>query len=84
MNSYANKQPLLKLDGVAMKYGSGERAVNALVGIDLEVFSGELVAVMGTSGSGKSTMLNIAGWLVKPTSGEVMIGARWLSQLKAG
>ena len=45
--------PLLRLDGVAMHYGKGEASVTALSGIDLEVSVGELVAVMGASGSGK-------------------------------
>jgi putative ABC transport system ATP-binding protein len=44
-----------------MHYGKGETAVTALAGVDLTVHAGELVAVMGASGSGKSTMLTIAG-----------------------
>jgi putative ABC transport system ATP-binding protein len=74
---------LLRLDGVAMQYGSGETAVTALAGIDLVVHRGELVAVMGASGSGKSTLLTVAGGLTPPTSGEVIVEGHWLSQLTA-
>lgn len=72
---------LLRLDGVSMQYGRGETAVTALSGIDLTVMRGELVAVMGASGSGKSSLLTIAGGLAKPTSGEVIVEGQWLSQL---
>ena len=64
---------LLRLDGVAMHYGTGETSVTALAGIDLKVSRGELIAIMGASGSGKSTLFTIAGGLTKPTSGEVII-----------
>jgi putative ABC transport system ATP-binding protein len=72
---------LLRLDGVAVQYGSGETSVTALAGVDLVVNRGELVAVMGASGSGKSTLLTVAGGLVPPTSGEVIVEGHWLSQL---
>jgi putative ABC transport system ATP-binding protein len=58
-----NEELLLQLDGISMHYGKGETAVTALAGVDLTVHAGELVAVMGASGSGKSTMLTIAGGL---------------------
>ncbi|RKR74530.1 putative ABC transport system ATP-binding protein [Frondihabitans australicus] len=74
---------LLVLDGVSMQYGRGETAVTALSGVDLTVSRGELVAVMGASGSGKSTLLTVAGGLAAPTSGEVVVEGRWLSQLSA-
>lgn len=55
--------------------------VNALDGIDLTVQRGEFVAVVGTSGSGKSTFLNMAGGLDVPTSGEVIVDQKKLQEL---
>lgn len=52
-------------------YTSGEAEIHALRGVDLDLFSGELVVLLGASGSGKSTLLNILGGLDLPTSGEL-------------
>jgi putative ABC transport system ATP-binding protein len=54
-------------------YRTGEVSVNALAGIDLSVVRGEFVAIMGASGSGKSTFMNIIGCLDVPTSGEYLL-----------
>jgi putative ABC transport system ATP-binding protein len=62
-------EPLIDLRGVTKTYGSGAAAFQALKGIDLTVTRGEFVAVMGASGSGKSTTMNILGCLDVPTTG---------------
>lgn len=62
-------------------YGKGETQVNALDGIDLSVQRGEFVAIVGTSGSGKSTFLNMAGGLDVPSGGEVVVDGKNLKAL---
>lgn len=60
---------MIELEEVHKVYGRGEAAVWALKGISLRIEEGEFVAIMGASGSGKSTCLNILGCLDVPTSG---------------
>ena len=62
-------QTLIELKGVTKIYGRGQAAMQALGGIDLYVENGDFIAVMGHSGSGKSTFLNILGCIDTPTSG---------------
>jgi len=59
----------LLLRNITKVYGSGQSEVRALDGIDLTIAPGEFVSVMGSSGSGKSTCMNIVGCLDRPTSG---------------
>jgi len=78
--------PVVDLQGLAKIYGSGESEVRALAGIDLRIAAGEFVAVMGASGSGKSTCLNMLGCLDTATSGRYAfcgldVGALNLDQL---
>ena len=61
--------PVAQLQGVDKVYGSGEMAVKALDGVDLTINRGDYLAVMGASGSGKSTAMNILGCLDRPSSG---------------
>ncbi len=65
-----NGAPLIELRGVRKVYGTGTAAMEALRGVDLRIERGEFVAVMGASGSGKSTCMNILGCLDTPTAGE--------------
>lgn len=64
-----DRHTLIKLQAVKKIYGSGQAAMEALRGIDLQIEEGDFVAVMGPSGSGKSTCLNILGCLDTPSSG---------------
>lgn len=62
-------EPIISLRAVTKTYGTGAMAFQALKGIDMDVAAGDFVAVMGASGSGKSTMMNILGCLDVPTTG---------------
>ena len=65
---------------VTKVYGEGQAAVHALRGVDLDLPEGEMVVVLGASGSGKSTFLNILGGLDTPTSGEVLFRGQDISR----
>jgi putative ABC transport system ATP-binding protein len=66
-------RPVVTLVGARKTYGTGETAVHALAGVDLRIHRGEYVAIMGSSGSGKSTMLNLIGCLDVPTAGRCLL-----------
>ena len=68
--SQSQDDPIVSFDKVSKVYGSGVTSVNALNGISFNIHSGDFVAVMGSSGSGKSTAMNILGCLDTCTSGE--------------
>ena len=73
--------PLLHARDVVRDYPSGDTVIHALRGISLAADGGELVAVRGRSGSGKTTFLNILGGLDRPTSGSVMIDGHEVSAM---
>ncbi|HTM45459.1 MAG TPA: ABC transporter ATP-binding protein, partial [Polyangiaceae bacterium] len=64
--------PWFELRNISKVYGAGEAEVRALDGISFAIYPGEFVAVMGSSGSGKSTCMNIVGCLDTPSSGEYL------------
>jgi putative ABC transport system ATP-binding protein len=72
---------VVEVRGLRKVYESGERAVVALDGIDLEVPAGQFCAIMGASGSGKSTLLHVIGGLTPPTDGHVQVEGRELAAL---
>ena len=72
---------MISLREVSRSYSIGGTAVHALSSVDLEIGRGEFVAVMGQSGSGKTTMMNIIGLLDRPTGGQYNFGGNDVSQL---
>lgn len=66
-----NHDVIIRGINIRKTYKMGEIEINALDGIDFEIYRGEFLAILGPSGSGKSTMLNIVGGMDNPTSGEL-------------
>ncbi|NLC51271.1 MAG: ATP-binding cassette domain-containing protein, partial [Firmicutes bacterium] len=73
---------ILELKKVVKKYRLGKEIITALNGIDLSVEAGEFVAFLGTSGCGKTTLLNVAAGLERPTRGEVIFRGVTISKLR--
>jgi putative ABC transport system ATP-binding protein len=72
---------IIRLEGVSKVYGLGETTVNALKDVNLIVNAGEYCAIMGASGSGKSTMMNIIGCLDRPTTGSYYLDGEAVAQM---
>jgi len=83
LNSAARHADGLVLDHVSLELGDGDSTVTALDGVSLTVPQGELLAVLGPSGSGKSSLLAVAGALIQPTTGGVHVGGVDVGALKA-
>ena len=76
--------PVIDLQQITKTYGSGDTAVEALRGVDLQIARGDYVAIMGASGSGKSTLMNIIGALDVATSGHYALDGIDIDDLDEG
>jgi putative ABC transport system ATP-binding protein len=72
---------LIEMRGVERTYVMGDNLVHALRGVDLTIEAGSSIAIMGTSGSGKSTMMNIMGCLDQPTRGSYLLNGKDVARL---
>lgn len=72
---------MIRLEGLSRHYRTGSDVVMALNAVDLEISRGEFVAIMGASGSGKSTMMNVIGLLDRPTAGHYYFDNHDVSRL---
>lgn len=70
------KKPIISLRGVVKIYKTKKVRFKALSGITLNIYPGEFIAIVGTSGSGKSTMLNLIAGLEKPSAGKIFVKER--------
>ncbi|NNH78219.1 MacB family efflux pump subunit [Acinetobacter sp. ANC 5380] len=77
-----DQQPLLKVTDLTREFPAGESTIQILKGINLEIYPGELVAIVGQSGSGKSTLMNILGCLDQPTAGSYQVKGRETRKLE--
>ena len=75
------RKPVIQVKNLHKIYSIGKNKVHALNGVSLEIYQGEFCAIVGTSGSGKSTMLNMLAGLEKPTKGEVIIGGEHIEKM---
>ncbi|MDP3740277.1 MAG: ABC transporter ATP-binding protein [Hyphomonadaceae bacterium] len=77
----ANEKAIISCRDLTKIYVMGDQEVRALDGVSLDIREGEFVAIMGPSGSGKSSLMNLIGALDRPTSGEMWINGSALSQM---
>ena len=73
--------PLIEMRAIERTYVMGDNLVHALRGVDLTIEKGSAIAIMGTSGSGKSTMMNIMGCLDQPTKGSYLLNGKDVARL---
>ena len=76
-----DKKTIIEVEQLRKDFHVGDVTVHALKGVDINIYQGDFVAIMGTSGSGKSTMLNILGCLDKPSSGNYKLDGISISDM---
>jgi putative ABC transport system ATP-binding protein len=77
----ADGKPLVEMHGIWRTYIMGDNKVHALRGVDLTIQRGSSIAIMGTSGSGKSTMMNLMGCLDQPSAGSYLLDGKDVARL---
>ena len=70
------KEPIIRCDNLVKIYKTKDTEVLALQGLDISIDEGELMAIIGNSGSGKSTFLNMIGGLDKPSAGKLIVDGK--------
>ena len=83
METTNTTEPVIHVRNMTKIYQIGDIEVPALRGVDLDVYPGEMVAIMGPSGSGKSTLMNMIGCMDTPSKGSVKLEGRKLEDLNA-
>ena len=84
MHAGVKESPVIQLQNVYRTYHMGDQTLNALDGVDLDIFRNEYVAIVGASGSGKSTMMNIIGCLDRITSGDYLLNGTNVGDMSEG
>ncbi len=77
-----NDDTLIRLRGVSKHYRKGRETIRALDGVDLDIAGKLMAAVVGPSGSGKSSLLHVVGAMDRPTSGDILVAGRPLNTLR--
>src|ERR1700754_4143399 len=75
------QSPLIRLKNLYKSYYLGQQAIPVLKGISLDIFKNEYVALMGPSGSGKATLMNLLGCLDTPSGGKYILNAKDVSRM---
>ena len=76
-----NRKPVIQVRNLHKVYFIGKNKVHALNNVSLDIYKGEFCAIVGTSGSGKSTMLNMLAGLERPTKGQVIINGKQIEEM---
>lgn len=84
MHRFHDTNVKVNVEGLVRSFGSGNRAVHVLRGLDLQAHDGELIALFGPSGSGKTTLLNLIGALDRPNDGKIEIGGKNIVKMRDG